>query len=271
MNDSERRRAFNKELTAQRRRLNTIRLDTINGLTSTLQEALVKIRQVLGNSPSEFQSFLLPELEAQINAIFQAVANRSSTLVEQSLLDSWETGIQIIDSPLRQAGIGVSVLLPAVDSRQILNIQRFGASKIKGIAAETAAKINTQLGLVVLGAQPVNDALTVITNLVEDGDRERSLKIVRTEMGRAYSSATHQRMHLAAKRLPGLQKQWRKSGKLHARPSHVAADGQIKNINDFFNVGGHLMLHPHDPTAPPGEVINCGCTALPYMAHWEVS
>jgi len=270
MNNTEKRRAFNKELTAQRRRLSKIRQNAIDGLTDNLAAALIQIRAVLGSNPSDFQSFLLPQLEAQIQSIMQSVSAKSSTLVEQSILDAWETGIEIIDGPLRQAGIGVSVMLPALDTRQLLNIQRFGSSKIKSISAELGAKINTQLGLAMMGAQPVSDALTVITSMVEDGDRERALRIVRTEMGRAYSSASQQRLALAGKYLPGLQKQWRKSGKLHARPSHVAADNQIRDIDEPFAVGGYLMMHPHDPTAPAAEVINCGCTALPYMASWDV-
>jgi hypothetical protein len=30
-------------------------------------------------------------------------------------------------------------------------------------------------------------------------------------------------------------------------------------------------MFPHDPAAPAGETINCGCTALPWKAEWEVA
>lgn len=270
MNDTEKRRAFDKELTSQRRRLSRIRQETIDGLTANLNAALVQIRLVLGSDPSDFQSFILPQLESQITEIMSSVSARSSELVSQSLLDSWETGIQIIDAPLRQAGLAVSVLLPAVDTRQLMNIQTFGTGKISSVTAEVAGKIKTQIGLTVLGAQPVSDTMTIITSLLEDGDRERALRIVRTEMGRAYSSATQQRFAQASQRLPGLRKEWRKSGKLHARPTHVAANGQVRGIDERFMIGGVPMLHPHDPTAPAAEVINCGCTALPYMETWDL-
>jgi hypothetical protein len=29
-------------------------------------------------------------------------------------------------------------------------------------------------------------------------------------------------------------------------------------------------MYPKDPAAPAGETINCGCTAISYMASWEV-
>jgi len=31
-----------------------------------------------------------------------------------------------------------------------------------------------------------------------------------------------------------------------------------------------LMQCPHDPKAPPEQVIHCGCISLPWMKHWKV-
>jgi hypothetical protein len=56
--------------------------------------------------------------------------------------------------------------------------------------------------------------------------------------------------------------------------SHDAADGQIKDKAEPFVIwsknGPVKLMHPHDPKAPAGETINCGCVALPYMASWDV-
>jgi len=39
------------------------------------------------------------------------------------------------------------------------------------------------------------------------------------------------------------------------------------------NPGGgiDLMQCPHDPKAPPEQVIRCGCIAIPYMKSWAVA
>ncbi len=54
------------------------------------------------------------------------------------------------------------------------------------------------------------------------GGRSRGLTVVRTELGRAYSVAGQARMAQAMEELPGLRKQWRRSGKIHSRLTHPA-------------------------------------------------
>jgi uncharacterized protein with gpF-like domain len=68
-----------------------------------------------------------------------------------------------------------------------------------------------------------------------------------------------------------MKKQWRRSGKLHSRPEHDAADGQIVDVDKPFIVGGVALMFPRDPAAPIGETINCGCESLPWMESWEMS
>jgi hypothetical protein len=101
--------------------------------------------------------------------------------------------------------------------------------------------------------------------------RGRALTIVRTELGRAYSVAGQQRFDQAREVLPGLQKQWRRSGKIHSRASHDRADGQVRPVDQPFDVAGVQLRFPRDPRGPAKETINCGCTSLPFMASWEVA
>ena len=72
-------------------------------------------------------------------------------------------------------------------------------------------------------------------------------------------------MEQAAKVLPGLKKQWRRSGKLRSRIAHDAVDGQIRETGKPFSVGGASLMYPRDPAGPAAETINCGCQSLPWM------
>ena len=100
--------------------------------------------------------------------------------------------------------------------------------------------------------------------------RGRALTIVRTELGRAYSVAGQQRFDQAHEVLPGLQKQCRRSGKIHSRASHDRADGQVRPVGKPFDVAWVQLRLPRDPLAPAKETINCGCTSLPFIPSWEV-
>jgi hypothetical protein len=86
--------------------------------------------------------------------------------------------------------------------------------------------------------------------------------------------ASDQRMAQAAAKVPGLQKQWRRSGKLHSRANHDAIDGQVVDVGQPFTLmtdrGPVKLMYPHDPAAPVGETINCGCIALPFKKSWQV-
>ena len=53
-------------------------------------------------------------------------------------------------------------------------------------------------------------------------------------------------------------------------------DGQVVDADKPFKVpnpGGGITLVqcPHDPKAPPEQIIRCGCISLPWMKHWKVS
>lgn len=52
---------------------------------------------------------------------------------------------------------------------------------------------------------------------------------------------------------------WRATHDRRTRPSHAEADGQVRPFGEPFDVGGEAMMHPHDSSAPAGEVVNCRC------------
>jgi uncharacterized protein with gpF-like domain len=66
-----------------------------------------------------------------------------------------------------------------------------------------------------------------------------------------------------------MRKKWRRSGKLHARPEHDAADGQVQPWDQPFTFNGkkgkYTLRYPVDPQGPAHGTINCGCTLLPVL------
>lgn len=271
MTNSERRKAFNKALRKAIADYENQTAESLLALNAILNSAREQIVFRLRRSPSDYDLYLLPALEAQIGAIMTGVSRQSVSVAQQALASGWLAGELIVDAPLSAAGVAINGIAPAIDTRQLLALQHVTTNKIQGVTSAMATNINTQLGLVMMGVQSSDTAVTVITNILDETDRGRALGILRTEISRANSIASHLRKLSAATVVPGMQKQWRRSGRKHPRASHSFADGQVQDMDKPFMIGGVPMMHPHDPAAPIGEVINCGCQALPYMKSWTMS
>jgi HK97 family phage portal protein len=85
----------------------------------------------------------------------------------------------------------------------------------------------------------------------------RSTVIARTEV----ISASNAGNRFAAKQtdLP-LEKEWIATRDKRTRDTHNAVDGQTREMDEHYDVGGAKMLFPGDPSGPAKEVIQCRCT-----------
>lgn len=87
----------------------------------------------------------------------------------------------------------------------------------------------------------------------------RSMVIARTEV----ISASNAGSRYAAKQT-GLQleKEWVATADKRTRKSHKKADGQRRGIDEPYEVGGHKLMYPGDPSGAAEEVIQCRCTEV---------
>lgn len=267
-----RTREFNKARRAQLQDGMRIRRDTYAEIVRLLQEAERDILAALAAAPTDYQQFYLPQLLQQVRSQMARVAEISAGQIAQGANASWQAGVALVDAPLLAGGVQLSGLVPAISTGQLVAMRTFMVDRIKDVPIALANKISSQLGLTMIGSQSIGDTVGNIQKLFKTQGRSRALTIVRTELGRAYAVATHERMTQAVKVLPGLKKQWRRSGKVHSRVNHDAIDGQIRAIDEPFQLGnGVELMHPRDPKAPAAETINCGCEELGYMEHWKLS
>lgn len=270
MNDQQKTRAFNAQRTEQLKQSVAIQKDTHAEIVRLLKQARADINTTLSNSPSEWESWYLPQLQQSIDNTLTEFGQQAAGKIAQGADQAFEAGQALMDKPLEAAQFNIVGRLPQLDKKQLLAMKYFMTDRIKDIGTQLTNKINSELGLVAIGAQsPSGAKQTIGRYFAKDGER-RALTIVRTELGRVYSIAAQQRMEQAREVLPGLKKQWRRSGKLHSRLSHDAADGQIRDIKEKFLIGTVHMMYPRDPKAPIGETVNCGCKSLPYMANWKM-
>lgn len=87
----------------------------------------------------------------------------------------------------------------------------------------------------------------------------KAARIARTETAAAANMGTHE----AAKSTDvDTVKEWVSVDDPRTRPSHAAADGQIRGMDEPFSVGDYQLQFPGDPSGPAGQVINCRCVVL---------
>jgi hypothetical protein len=265
---AEKTAAFNAERLARLKAQIAMIGDTEGEITRLLKAAGEEIIRTLAGAPTEFQSWRLTQLQGEIArtlAAFEAAATAKTT---DGLTQSWRAGADLVDAPLAAAGVELSLV--HLDEAALGAMRVFMTDKIKGVSADVVNKINSELANVMLGMQSPFEATQKVQALMDGGGARRVQAIVRTELGRAWSTATQARMGQAAAHLPGLKKQWRRSGKRLARHAHEAIDGQIREVDEPFLVGDIKIMYPRDPKAPADETINCGCMSLPIMKSWEV-
>lgn len=91
----------------------------------------------------------------------------------------------------------------------------------------------------------------------------RTEMIMRTETIRSYAAGSE-----AIYAEAGVEEhEWLATQDDRVRDSHAQADGQVKPIDEPFDVGGYKMLYPGDASlgASPDEFVNCRCTTIPAL------
>jgi uncharacterized protein with gpF-like domain len=145
---------------------------------------------------------------------------------------------------------------------------------VGGLGKDAAQKIVNELTLGLMGHKTPFEVIQAVGKNLKDPSIFKSIAaraetIVRTECGRVLKAAAQARLDKAGEVVPGLKKMWKHGGSAMPRPAHLAADGQIREANQPFNVGGEELMYPQDPAGSPGNTINCSCYSVPYKEEWQ--
>lgn len=237
-------------------------------VAAVLQAAAAQAAAVLASAPSDYTLWVVSAMQGEIRRVLEEHAERAAEIADAAQLSAWQAGAALIDAEI--AAPRLAATLSRIDVRQIEAMREFTVNKIKAVTLEAAGKINNSLATTMTGLQTPFDAVQQITETLGESTRKRATGIVRTELGTAYSTASHLRREQWAQAVPGLKKRWVKSGKVNPRIEHVAVHGQTRDIDQPFELegGAVLMMHPHDPNAPAGHRINCGCVAVTVVSGY---
>lgn len=95
-----------------------------------------------------------------------------------------------------------------------------------------------------------------------EGWMRRAERIARTELHAARSNAVYASAKMTADAGVPMDKMWNASHDERTRPDHAEADGQVRGMDEPFNIGGEPLMFPGDREhGSARQTIQCRCTA----------
>ncbi len=61
------------------------------------------------------------------------------------------------------------------------------------------------------------------------------------------------------------EQEWVSTSDNRTRPEHLEANGQVRKLDEPFDVGGEKLMFPGDPAGSPGNTCQCRCTTVPVI------
>jgi hypothetical protein len=205
-----------------------------------------------------------------INEMFLAdstifVANESE---EQAELVT-QTNSKMIDAAV---AAGVAAFVASISSKQ-REAERL-ASKLPNATLAERGRIVNQINRINRQIQESNENQQAIvgenirTNML-DKSQGRSELIAEQNVGLAESWSRQKEAELidgagivtAIGAPVSVNKEWVAILDSRTREEHVAADGQVVNVNQSYSVGGESLQYPRDPAGSPGNIMRCRCVS----------
>lgn len=263
MDAEERARRFAASAKAESRSLPRVQKDVLAEIVRQLQAAERTVIAQLSAKPSESAQRRLRQLQLELEHTLEDFRSATTTAAKAGADTAWQAGIRSISAPFDAAGVAIAGL--RIDAGALMASKQFLTDRIEQLSVRALNQLNGALMQHLVGAVPLSDTITRVQRILGGAPRSRAMTVAYTEIGRAHSISQHEALQAAGHVVPHLRKRWLKSGKIHPRLSHVAANGQIRRYDEPYLVDGEKLRFPRDPDGSAGNTINCGCLSIPVV------
>jgi len=263
-------KAFQKKCRELIKKANALEDSKVRGVISILNQAR---KDVVGTiAGTEWESYRLKQMQTAIERAMQEFGDKYGIDLREAQRDLFNLGVDFVDLPLRE--IGIYVAIPEIDATVLGIMQGYSSDLVQGLTRDAVRRINNELTMGLIGQKSPYDVMKSVGANLKDKSIFKSIAaraetITRNECGRVLEMASQARREKAAQVIPGLKKQW-----IHGQSSripritHLAADGQIQDVDTPFLVGGEKLMYPRDPGGSAKNTINCSCYSIPYHDNW---
>jgi hypothetical protein len=131
-------------------------------------------------------------------------------------------------------------------------------NRLKNVPQEIFNQIKRQLDAGVDAGDSIRDIAKRVSGEFDVIESGRARTIATTEVGAGYGSARDASMKAAGIK----HKEWLTSGNSNVREAHAEAEGQVRAIDEPYDVDGEEIDFPGDPDGSAENVINCHCVSI---------
>lgn len=209
-------------------------------------------------------------LRSQIDSALDALESRNYLSIHDYLENEYENGY--IGAMYDIAGQGIPFTLP-LDQTRVAKMVETGADGIKlskrlyGNTTKLKNVVRREVSIGLASAESFQDIAARITRATGQ-DYSKTFRIAKTEGGRVASSAQLDALEKAKKAGADIVKQWDSALDNRTRPAHRQLDGQVRELDEPFEVDGFKARCPHD-FGKPWLDINCRCR-MNQRARWAL-
>lgn len=244
-----------------------------------IREALALLnavrREIIGlisEGGSEFNVARLRGVQRAIEYRLSQFEYEAARMLQARIQGSANLGIKLADAPM--VGLNIPAPLFALASEDVLAAASFTPDLIKGISHQIRDSIGGILRRIVLGGLTVQEGIASVGRSLESPGVFRSVAtraevIVRTEVLRIQSIANQKRQEQNREVVRSVgysyQKAWLSAQDKRVREAHRETNGQVREIDEPFDVGNELLMFPRDPAGSPDNTIQCRCVSIPVL------
>ena len=203
-------------------------------------------------------------LKKQVEAILEKLHSDEFTTIQQFLSNSYTTGF--VGSAYDMFGQGVPLILPINKNAAVKAVMTDskiseGLYEALGVDVKNLKKtISSEITRGIAAGLPHSEIARNISGYAK-APLGRAMTIVRTEAHRIAQAAIYDAQKEAVSKGANVVKQWMSTLDGDTRKTHRKLDGQIREIDEPFEMDGKKAMYP-GKFGDPAEDCNCRCEVL---------
>lgn len=211
-----------------------------------------------------YQRNFQQSLKKQIDGFMKELESKQYKTVSEYLKGCYDTGF--IGTMYDIAGQGMPLIMP-IDQKKVTKAMVHDTKLSKKLYTKLGEDVNLlkkRIANNISRGIATADSYANIARNIANGTKvgiNKTMRIVRTEGHRIQNASAFDAQHAAKAAGADIVKQWSSTLDGRTRETHRQLDGQIRELDEPFEVYGMTAMYPSD-FGDPAEDINCRCALL---------